>query len=48
VISFGGLNSENIIQEAFGAGADGYLIKSQVTPDKVVEEVKKFFDKEEK
>ena len=47
VIALTNLNSENIIQEAFGAGADGYLIKSQVTPDKVVEEVNKFFNKEE-
>jgi len=47
VIALTNLNSENIIQEAFGAGADGYLIKSQVTPDKVVDEVNKFFDKEE-
>lgn len=47
VITLTNLNSENIIQEAFSAGADGYLIKSQVTPDKVVEEVNKFLFKKE-
>ena len=47
VVALTNLNSDNIIQEAFGAGADGYLIKSQVTPDKIVEEVNKFFNKEE-
>ena len=39
VIALTNLNSENIIQEVFGLGADGYLIKSEITPDKVVEEV---------
>lgn len=36
------LNSEHIIQEAFNLGADGYLIKSEITPDKVLDEVKEF------
>ena len=35
------LNSDDIIQEAFNEGADGYLIKSEFTPDKIVEEVDK-------
>lgn len=39
VIALTNLNSENIIQEAFGNGADGYLIKSEITPDKIVDEV---------
>lgn len=39
IIALTNLNSENIIQEVFGSGADGYLIKSEITPDKVVEEV---------
>ena len=39
VIALTNLNSENIIQEAFGQGADGYLIKSEITPDKIVDEV---------
>jgi two-component system response regulator ResD len=36
------LNSEHIIQEAFNLGANGYLIKSEITPDKVIDEVKEF------
>jgi len=47
VIALTNLNSENIIQEAFSSGADGYLIKSDVTPDKIVEEVGKVLGKEE-
>lgn len=42
VIVLTNLNSEHIIQEAFKLGADGYLIKSEVNPDKVVEEVGRF------
>jgi two-component system response regulator ResD len=42
VIVLTNLNSEHIIQEAFKLGADGYLIKSEVNPDKVVEEVRRF------
>lgn len=38
------LNSDHIIQEAFNEGADGYLIKSEFTPDKIVEEVDKHLD----
>ncbi len=44
VIILTNLNSEHIIQEAFNNGADGYLIKSEVTPDKVVEEVGHFLE----
>jgi two-component system, OmpR family, response regulator ResD len=42
VIIITNLNSEHIIQEAFNLGADGYLIKSEITPDKVIDEVKEF------
>ncbi len=42
VVVLTNLNSEHIIQEAFKLGADGYLIKSECTPDKVVEEVARF------
>ena len=45
VVVLTNLNSEHIIQEAFKLGADGYLIKSEVTPDKVVEEVGRFSSK---
>lgn len=47
VIALTNLNSENIIQETFGSGADGYLIKSEITPDKIVEEVGRVLVKEE-
>jgi DNA-binding response OmpR family regulator len=47
VISLTNLNSENIIQEAFGSGADGYLIKSEITPDKIVDEVSRILTDEE-
>jgi len=39
------LNSEHIIQEAFKLGADGYLIKSEITPDKIIVEVETFLAK---
>lgn len=42
VVVLTNLNSEHVIQEAFKLGADGYLIKSECTPDKVVEEVARF------
>lgn len=47
VIALTNLNSENIIQEVFGSGADGYLIKSEITPDKVVEEVNRILANQE-
>lgn len=47
VIALTNLNSENIIHEVFTSGADGYLIKSEITPDKVVEEIVKVLGKEE-
>ena len=42
IICLTNLNSEHVIREAFKLGTDGYLIKSKVMPDKVVEEVNKF------
>ena len=49
VVALTNLNSEGIIKEAFDQGVDGYLIKSEITPDKVVEEVNKILaDKEDK
>ena len=49
VVALTNLNSESIIKEAFDQGVDGYLIKSEITPDKVVEEVNKILaDKEDK
>ena len=36
------LENETIITECFDMGADGYLIKSEITPDYIVTEVKNF------
>ncbi|MBN1162688.1 response regulator [Patescibacteria group bacterium] len=42
VIVLTNLNSEHIIDEAFKLGASGYLIKSEITPDKILDEIKSF------
>ncbi|MFZ5425250.1 MAG: response regulator transcription factor [Patescibacteria group bacterium] len=39
VILLTNLGSEPIINESFNVGADGYLIKSEITPDKIIAEV---------
>lgn len=36
------LENETIIAECFDMGADGYVIKSEITPDYIVTEVKKY------
>jgi two-component system, chemotaxis family, chemotaxis protein CheY len=45
VITLTNLNSEQIIRECINAGADGYLIKSEITPDKIVNEVQNILGK---
>lgn len=42
VIMLTNLGRESIIKEGFALGADGYLIKSEHTPDQIVGEVTKF------
>lgn len=42
VVMMTNLNSEDIINNAFDLGADGYLIKSEIQPDKLIEEVTMF------
>lgn len=42
VIMLTNLNSEDIISNAFDLGADGYLIKSEIQPDKLLEEIEGF------
>lgn len=37
------LGQQNIIEEAFKMGMDGYIIKSQVTPQQIVQEINTFF-----
>jgi DNA-binding response OmpR family regulator len=44
VILLTNLGNEHIINECFDLGADGYLIKSQVLPDKIVAEVSALLD----
>jgi two-component system response regulator ResD len=46
IILLTNLNSEEIIKDAFGLGADGYLIKSEITPDKIVAEVNHYLGNE--
>jgi len=40
IILLTNLNSEEIIDAAFNLGGDGYLVKSEITPDKIVDEIK--------
>jgi two-component system response regulator ResD len=42
VIMLTNLNSDHIIGESFNSGADGYLIKSEITPDKIISEIASF------
>lgn len=42
VVLLTNLGRESIIKEGFSLGADGYLIKSEHTPEEIVDEVKKF------
>lgn len=37
------LGQQNIIEEAFQVGMDGYIIKSQMTPQQIVQEIDTFF-----
>lgn len=45
IILLTNLGRESIIKEGFELGANGYLIKSELTPDQVVTEVKGFLSK---
>lgn len=42
VIIFSQLDTENLITQCFEAGAEAYLIKSEMTPEKVHEEISVF------
>lgn len=39
------LGQNSIIEEAFKLGADGYFLKSQLTPDEIVAEIGTFLEK---
>ena len=45
IVMLTNLNSEHIIEESFKLGAIGYLIKSEITPAKVLAEVESFLNK---
>lgn len=45
IIMLTNLGSDSIINEAFGLGAVGYLIKSAMNPDQVLKEIKNFLPK---
>lgn len=38
------LGQQNIIEEAFKIGMDGYIIKSQMTPQQIVDEINTYFE----
>ena len=38
------LGQQNIIEEAFKIGMDGYIIKSQMTPQQIVDEINTYFN----
>ena len=42
VIMMTNLNAEDVINNAFDLGADGYLIKSQIQPDKLIIEINNY------
>ena len=44
IILLTNLGRESIIKEGFALGANGYLIKSEHTPEQIVNEVKKFME----
>ncbi len=41
------LGQQNVIEEAFKLGMDGYILKSQVTPQQIVDEINNFFQNKE-
>jgi DNA-binding response OmpR family regulator len=45
VILLTNLGNENIITQGFDLGSSGYLIKSEITPDKIIQEVEAYFEK---
>jgi two-component system, OmpR family, response regulator ResD len=45
VIALTNLSIESVISEIFDLGADGFLVKSEVTPDKIISEVETVLQK---
>lgn len=46
VVILTNLGQEILIDQAFKLGAEGYLIKSSITPDQIVQEVKNILQKQ--
>ena len=45
VIMFTNLSKEDVAAKGYQAGADSYMIKSQITPDMLLSEVKRLLEK---
>ncbi len=45
VIALTNLNIDSVINEMFDYGADGFLVKSEITPDKIVSEIEAVLQK---
>lgn len=45
IIILTNLNIESVVNEIFEVGADGFLIKSEITPDKIVNEIETVLQK---
>ncbi len=45
VIALTNLNIESVINQVFDQGADGFLVKSEITPDKIINEVETVLQK---
>ena len=45
IIALTNLNVESVINQVFDQGADGFLVKSEITPDKIVTEVESVLQK---
>lgn len=45
VIALTNLNIESVINEVFDLGADGFLVKAEITPDKIVNELETVLQK---
>ena len=45
IIALTNLSVESVISQVFDQGADGFLVKSEITPDKIVTEVESVLQK---
>lgn len=45
IVILSNLGQDSVIKQAFDLGAGGYLIKSAMNPDQVLEEIKNFLNK---